>query len=145
MWKDRNKKEFESLTRSTPLRTVERAHKEWLEQVEVEKSKGRKSTEETVHMHEQHNQGNEAEGTIVMDLATATMKGLNNLGIGVTVRTSSSTKIAEWKLKERSLGNKVLDAAQAVKLLLCKAVQYQWSRIRLNLDNKEPLKQIAQA
>ena len=37
VWKDRKKKKFESSNRSTPIRTVERAQKEWLEQVEVEK------------------------------------------------------------------------------------------------------------
>ena len=54
------------------MRTVERAHKEWLEQEEVEKSKDRKSTEETVHMQNQQNQGSEDEGTMVMDVAKET-------------------------------------------------------------------------
>ena len=108
----------------------------------MEKSKDRKSTEETVHMQNQQNQGNEDEGTMVMDVATATMNEQHKLGIGVTVRTTSGTNIAEWKLKERSLGSKVLDDALALKLVLSKAVQQQWSRIRLNLANKELLKQL---
>ncbi|XP_027152078.1 uncharacterized protein LOC113752144 [Coffea eugenioides] len=142
IWKDRNKKEFESSTRSPPLRTVEKAHREWLEQVEVEKSKDRTSTEETDHMHDQQSQGNEAQGAMIMDLSTATRKGQNNLGIGVTVRTTTGTKIAEWKLKERSLGNQSLDDALALKLVLCKAAQYRWNRIKLNFANKELLKQL---
>ena len=110
--------------------------------MEVEISIDRSSTEETAHMHDQQSQGNEAQGAMIMDLSTATRKGQNNLGIGVTVRTTSGTKIAEWKLKERSLGNQSLDDALALKLVLCKAAQYQWSRIRLNFANKEMLKQL---
>ena len=75
-------------------------------------------------MHEQQSQGNEVEGTIIMDVAIATQKGQNTLGIGVTVWTTPNTRIAEWVLKERSLGNKVLDDAVALKLVLCKAVQH---------------------
>ena len=100
------------------MRTIERAQKEWLEQEEVEKSKGRKSTEETAYMHEQQSQGNEVEGTIIMDVAIAKQNGQNTLSIGVTVWTTPNTRIAEWVLREGRLRNKVLDEAVALKLVL---------------------------
>ncbi|XP_027172745.1 uncharacterized protein LOC113772350 [Coffea eugenioides] len=123
VWKDRNKKEFESSVRSTPMRTIERAHKEWMEQVEVNQQKDRKNTEETVLKYEQQSQRNEKEGTIIIGVATTKQQGHNTLGIGVTVKEMATTKIADWVLKERSLGNKVLDEALALKLVLCKAKQ----------------------
>ena len=86
------------------MRTVERAHKEWMEQVEVNQQKDRKSTEETVPMHEQQSQCNENEGTIIIGVATAKQQGHNTLGIGVTVREMASTKIADWVRKREAWG-----------------------------------------
>ena len=47
-------------------------------------------------------------------------------------------------LKERTLGNKVLDEAVAFKLVLSKALEQQWSRIKILSHNKEFLRQLRQ-
>lgn len=142
VWKDRNKKEFENSSNSLPVRTIEKAHKEWLEHEEIEKSKGRMSTKETAYMHAEQCQGQEGEGTLVLDVATTSQQRQTSLGIGVTARITPNTRTAKWALKERSLGNKVLDDTVALKLVLCKAVQQQWSRVKLNSHNKELMRQI---
>ena len=144
VWKERNKREFEKSDRGPPLRTIGRAHKEWLEQLQVELTKDRESTEETVPRQELQDQDYANEGAMIMEMATTKKKGQQTFGIGVTVKEHVSNRMVGWVLKETSLGNKLLDEALALKLVLCKAVQRNWSKVKLNFCNKELWRQIIQ-
>mgnify|MGYP004711023431 CR=1 FL=1 len=75
-------------------------------------------------------------------MATTSQQIHVSIGIGVTARMHPNTKIAEWALKERSLGNKDLNEVVAIKIVLCKALEQQWSRIKIYSQNKKLLRQL---
>nr|XP_027124351.1 uncharacterized protein LOC113741063 [Coffea arabica] len=131
VWKERNSKEFENKTSCSPARTIGKAQKEWLEQEEVMKGKTRLSTRETSFNQEEQYQGCNEDGTIKLEVATTSQNGQATLGIGVTATKHPSFRLAEWALKERSKGDPVIDEAVAVHLVLCKALEHQWSRITI--------------
>lgn len=142
VWKDRNKKEFENISSVVPARTIGKAQKEWLEQEESWNSKTSQSPEETTSNIVKHHQGQAEEGTIILDVATTSQYDQVSLGIGVTATRHPSIRLAEWALKERSLGDKAIDEAVAIKLVLCKALELHWSRIKIHSHNQELLRQL---
>ena len=142
VWKERNKKEFENKSSCSPARTIGKAHEEWLEQEEIMNTKASLSTGETTSNQEEHHQGHVEEGTIILDVATTSQYSQVSLGIGVTARMHPNIRIAEWALKERSLGDKVINEAVAIKLVLCKALEQKWSRITIHSQNQVLMRQI---
>ena len=88
-------------------------------------------------MNDLQSQSNGNEGALIIQVATAKKQGQNAFGIGATVRNEANTKIADWMLKERSLGSNILDDALALNLVLCKVIQQQWRKVQLNFCNKE--------
>ncbi|XP_027162908.1 uncharacterized protein LOC113763339 [Coffea eugenioides] len=142
VWKERNQKEFENKTSCSPARTVEKAHKEWLEQEEIMKGRTSQSTRETSFTQEEHYKGQDKEGTICLDVATTSQHGQVSLGIGVTAIKHPNTRLAEWALKERSKGDKVTDEAVAIQLVMCKALEHQWSRITIQFQSQDLMRQI---
>ena len=140
----KNKREFEKSDRVPPLKMIGKAHKEWLEQLQLERTKEGESTEETIPRQELPGQDNANEEAMIMEMATTKKKGQFFFGIGVTVKEYASNRMTGWVLKEISLGNKLLDEALALKLVLCKAVQRNWSKVKLNFCNKELWRQITQ-
>ena len=95
VWKERNQKEFENKTSCSPARTIVKAQKEWLEQEEIMKGKTSLSTRETSSNLEEHYQGHDKEGTIMLDMATTSQHGQVSLGIGVTAIKHPNTRLAE--------------------------------------------------
>lgn len=77
VWKERNKKKFENQNSCSLARTIDKAHKEWLEQEEIENAKARLTTRETISNHEEQHRGQEAEGTIILDVS----KDRSHLGL----------------------------------------------------------------
>ena len=104
------------------------------------KTKDRMSTGETVATQTVHHQENEDKESIVLQVISTSWQRQLSTGIGVVAETFSHTRIAEWALKERSLGTKLLDDAAAVKLVLCKALEQNWDKINILLQNKELLR-----
>lgn len=45
-------------------------------------------------------------------------------------------------MKERSSGSKNVNETVAIKLVMCRAVEQQWRRIKIQMQNKELLKQL---
>nr|XP_027118422.1 probably inactive leucine-rich repeat receptor-like protein kinase At5g48380 [Coffea arabica] len=80
VWKERNKKEFENISSCSPARTIGKAQKEWLEQVEIINIKPSLSTGETTSNQEEHHQDHVEEGTINLDVATISHYGQVSLG-----------------------------------------------------------------
>ncbi|XP_027122082.1 uncharacterized protein [Coffea arabica] len=142
VWKERNQKEFENKTSCSPARTIEKAHKEWLEQEEIMKGKASQSTRETSFNQEEHYKGQDKEGTICLDVATTSQHGQVSLGIGVTAIKHPNTRLAEWALKEQSKGDKVIDEAVAIQLVICKALEHQWSKITIQFQSQDLMRQI---
>ncbi|CDP14470.1 unnamed protein product [Coffea canephora] len=142
LWKERNSKEFENKTSCSPARTIGKAQKEWLEQEEFTKGKTRLSIRETTCNKEEQHQGCNEEGTIKLEMAITSQNGQTSLGIGVTATKHPSLRLAEWALKERSKGDKVIDEAMAVHLVLCKAFEHQWSRITIQFQSQDLMRQI---
>ena len=79
------------------MKTIDKAHKEWLEQEEVEKTKDRMSIRETTFNHEEQHQNQESEGTIVLEVTTTSQHRQVSLGIGVIAKIHPNTRIAEWR------------------------------------------------
>ena len=64
------------------------------------------------------------------------------LGIGVAVSRMPNEAKELWALKDRSSGDKNIDDAAAVKLILCKALERQWCNIRIQVYNKDLLNRL---
>ena len=73
---------------------------------------------------------------------TTSQQRQRSLGVGAIARTYQHTRVVEWALKERTLGNKILDDAAVVKLVLSKAMEQHWDRIKILSHNKELLRQL---
>ncbi|XP_027177880.1 uncharacterized protein LOC113777029 [Coffea eugenioides] len=144
VWKERNKREFEKSDIVTPFKTIARAHKDWMEQLQEEVTKVEKSTEETVPRQDLQDQNYTNEGPVIMEIETTKEKGQHNVGIGITVKEYAWNRMTGWIMNEISLGNKVLDDALALKLALCKAMHRNWSKVKLKFCNKELWRQIKQ-
>ncbi|XP_027126082.2 uncharacterized protein [Coffea arabica] len=142
VWKERNKKEFENKGSCLPARTISKAHKEWLEQEGSLSRITRLSTGKTTPITEEPFQELEEADTIVMEVATESQVGKVPLGIGVRVRRHPNTLLAEWALRERSLGNITINDAVAIKLILCKALEQGWSRIAIHFHNQDLMRQM---
>ena len=95
VWKERNRKEFENQCRCPPVKTIDKAQKEWLEQEELERTKDRMSTVETAINHAEHHQDHEDEGTTVLEVTTTSQQRQLLLGIGAIAKIYPHTRIAE--------------------------------------------------
>nr|XP_027100870.1 uncharacterized protein LOC113719906 [Coffea arabica] len=144
VWKERNKREFEKSDIVTPFKTITRAHKDWMEQLQEEGTTVGKSTEETAPRQDMQDQNFTNEGVVIMEIETTKKKGQHTVGIGVTVKEYARNRMTRWLMNEISLGSKVLDDALALKLALCKAVHRNWSKVKLKFCNKELWRQIKQ-
>nr|XP_027100913.1 uncharacterized protein LOC113720151 [Coffea arabica]XP_027101109.1 uncharacterized protein LOC113720465 [Coffea arabica] len=142
VWKERNKREFENATFDPPFKSIRKAHSEWLEQQQIEYKEKGESTDETVPRQDAQNQNYGNEGEVLMEVTTSTKQGQLFVGIGVTVQLFASNTMIGWALKDISSGNKILDEALALKLVLCKAVQRKWSNLKLRFCNKELWRQL---
>lgn len=142
VWKEKNKREFENTTLVPPFKYIGKAHSEWLEQLQLEYKEKGESTEETVPRQDVQDQNYVNEGEVLMEMTTTTKQGQLFAGIGVTVKIFASNMMIGWALKDISSGNKLLDEALALKLVLCKAVQRKWSKLKLRFCNKELWRQL---
>ncbi|XP_071905812.1 uncharacterized protein [Coffea arabica] len=142
VWKERNKREFENTTFDPPFKSIRKAHLEWLEQQRIEHKEKGESTEETVPRQDAQDQNYVNEGEVLMEVTTTTKQGQLFAGIGVTVKLFESNTMIGWALKDISSGNKILDEALALKLVLCKAVQHKWNNLKLGFCNKELWRQL---
>ncbi|XP_027062993.2 uncharacterized protein [Coffea arabica] len=142
VWKYRNKREFENTTADTPFKAIRKAHSGWLEQQQLEYKGEGESTEETAPRQETQDQSYVNEGEVLMEVATTMKQGQLFMGIGVKVKVFASDTTIGWAMKDISSGNKLLDEALALKLVLCKAVQRKWSNIKLSFGNKELWRQL---
>ncbi|XP_027152430.1 uncharacterized protein LOC113752516 [Coffea eugenioides] len=142
VWKERNKKDFENQNRCPPVKTMNKAQKEWMKQEELGKTKDSMSTGETAVNQTVHQQEHEDEGIIILEVNTTSQQRQPSFGVGAIARTYQHTRIVEWALKERTLGTKILDDAVAVKLVLSKAMEQHWDRIKILFHNKELLRQL---
>lgn len=84
----------------------------------------------------------EDQDLITLRVATTSLTRPTLLGIGVAVKRRTNGATNFWALKDRSYGNKNIDVASAVKLVLCKALERPWSNIRIQIQNKDLLRQI---
>ena len=66
-----------------------------------------------------------------MRVSTTSQQRSALLGVRVTVRRLPNGVIVFWAIKERSSGNKNIDDVLAIKLVLCKTLERQWSKIKL--------------
>ena len=62
------------------------------------------------------------------------------MGIGILVENNNRQVVAQWALKEFSLGNKIEDQVMAVKLALCKAREQLWTKIQGRIRQQHLLK-----
>ncbi|XP_027099254.1 uncharacterized protein [Coffea arabica] len=142
VWKERNKKDFENQNRCPPVKTMNKAQKEWMKQEKQGKTKDSMSTGEIAVNQTVHQQEHEDEGIIILEVNTTSQQRQPSFGVGAIARTYQHTRIVEWALKERTLGTKILDDAVAVKLVLSKAMEQHWDRIKILFHNKELLRQL---
>ncbi|XP_027071712.1 uncharacterized protein [Coffea arabica] len=137
LWKDRNDMEFERKERDG-WKSVRKASTEWMEYEEAGIKKKEKSTPETDKARESsREEGRVEEGLMELQIATKKSAEGRKLGIGVVARQAGGRIRAEWKLVERSSGREIQDEAEAVRLVLLKARQLSWQRIKIINANKQ--------
>ena len=104
---------------------------------DVRKHEADWSTAETMPDLEVGNEAQEDQNLKSMTVTTTTLLKPAVVGIGVEIRTWSHDTTESWALKDRSHGNKNTDAAAAIRLVLCKALQRGWRNIKVRVQNKE--------
>ena len=140
--KERNKREFENHDNHQPCKVIQKAHKEWLEIEEVNRQESDQSTTETMPDLEGEHPEQEDQDLIRLNVTTTSSVRPVVLGIGVAINSRSHAATKYWALKNKSHGNKNMDVASAVRLVLCKALGRGWHNIKVHIQNKEVLRQI---
>ncbi|XP_027166607.1 keratin, type I cytoskeletal 9-like [Coffea eugenioides] len=111
IWKESNKREFESQTNHQPCRVIQKAHKEWLEHEEIVSNRTRLSTAETMPEQDEQYQEHKDQELTTLRMITRSQQRPALLSIGVTVKWLSYVGTVFWAMKERSSGNKKIDNA----------------------------------
>ena len=87
VWKERNKQAFEGQNRRPPVRVMNKAQQEWLEQEELRQTKDRRSTEETAsNQTVQHQETEEKESKVLEGFSNSQQMQMS-VGIGVIDKT----------------------------------------------------------
>nr|XP_027101745.1 uncharacterized protein LOC113722690 [Coffea arabica] len=120
IWKARNELEFNG-KKKEPWKTIQKAHQEWLEMVELDIKETRKSTEETSVLHQQIPQLDSEHGTVEVRIGVTSDMANHGLGIGISLRQGDQGFHRGWAIRARSSGSNLVDEAIALKLAMCKA------------------------
>lgn len=138
LWKARNDREFNDKHRH-PMKIVQIAHQEWLELDEVVKSIQTLSRHETRNETKINEQVVEKEDRNVLHLAMHQREEGHKVGMGVVLSDPTNKVLEIWAMKERSTGDSLLDQAMSVRLILAKARNKQWKRVKIHIQYQQLL------
>ena len=109
---------------------------------EVNRKETDQNTTKTMPDLEGEHEVQEDQDLIRLRVSTTSLSRPALLGIGVAIKRMTNGATDSWALKDRSYGNKNIDAASAVRFVLCKALERGWCNIRIQIQNKDLLRQI---
>lgn len=138
IWKARNSLEFGEKSKEA-IKIIQKANSEWLEYDNVAKRSTQGSTTETNESQTTRIVEGKEEKSMQIKIATVKDKETGMLGIGVIASLENVVQ-AEWALKERSYNSNIIDEAMVIRLVLSKAISCHWTRVSVNVNNKQLLK-----
>lgn len=115
---------------------IQKASQDWEEYDKVLMTKKQSSTTETSKDEPRTAEEIEDRNYQEIRIVIAQEYNSNQLGIGVEVTSHNQAK-AEWALVERKLSSVVQDEAQAIGIVLSKALEHNWSKVKVKIKNKQ--------
>ena len=140
--KVRKKGEFKGKKKKQPWKTIQKAHQEWLEMVELDTKESRMSTDETIALQQHSSQSASEYGILEVRIGVTSDISNHAFGIGISLNQGDQGPHRGWALRAKSSGSILVDEAIALKLAMCKTATTQAREVQFQVQNPQILNNI---